>query len=105
MLHVLEGRDVIRYDLEASLDERHGRLRLLDGVLWDRIGDRGPRFEVAELEGETTRNVLLRAGAEARPLAPRWQPSSGSCRSTSREAARTNWRRSTTRCAPPFRAP
>jgi len=35
---------------------------MLDGICWDRIGDRGPRFEVAELHGECLRRVGLQAG-------------------------------------------
>ncbi|MCP5155564.1 MAG: MBL fold metallo-hydrolase [Ectothiorhodospiraceae bacterium] len=43
---------------------------LLAGFLWDRIGDRGPRFEVAEVDGERLTRVALRGGAEAEPLPP-----------------------------------
>jgi ribonuclease BN (tRNA processing enzyme) len=34
----------------------------LGGILWDRIGDRGPLFEVAELHGAQLRRIRLRAG-------------------------------------------
>jgi len=35
---------------------------LLDGILWDRIGDRGPRFQVSELHGDRVRRYRLQAG-------------------------------------------
>jgi len=35
---------------------------MLDGVLWDRIGDAGPRFEVAELHGAQLLRYRLQAG-------------------------------------------
>ena len=35
---------------------------MLDGIRWDRIGDRGPRFEVAELHGNCLRRFGLQAG-------------------------------------------
>ncbi len=35
---------------------------LINGIHWDRIGDRGPRFEVAELHGERLLRTLLQAG-------------------------------------------
>ncbi|RMG35171.1 MAG: hypothetical protein D6720_07805, partial [Gammaproteobacteria bacterium] len=35
---------------------------LIGGIRWDRIGDRGPRFSVAELHGERLRTYYLRAG-------------------------------------------
>jgi ribonuclease Z len=34
----------------------------LQGVLWDRIADRGPRFEVLELHGEKLKRFALQAG-------------------------------------------
>ncbi|MET0107909.1 MAG: hypothetical protein ABW084_03340 [Candidatus Thiodiazotropha sp.] len=36
---------------------------LINGIHWDRIGDRGPRFEVAELHGERLVRFNLQAGA------------------------------------------
>lgn len=39
---------------------------LINGIHWDRIGDRGPRFEVAELHGETLFSTLLQAGKPGR---------------------------------------
>ena len=36
---------------------------LVDGILWDRIGDRGPVFDVWELHGGQLRGARLRAGA------------------------------------------
>ena len=42
------------------------------GILWDRIGDRGPVFEVAELHGGCLRRVRLQAGrAQPTTLAER----------------------------------
>jgi ribonuclease Z len=35
---------------------------LIGGILWDRIGDRGPVFEVAELHGERLQRYRLQAG-------------------------------------------
>lgn len=35
---------------------------LTRGILWDRVEDRGPRFEVAELQGEHLRRFLVQAG-------------------------------------------
>lgn len=35
---------------------------LIAGILWDRIGDRGPVFEVSELRGERLHRVRLQAG-------------------------------------------
>ncbi len=35
---------------------------LIDGILWDRIGDRGPRFQVSELHGDRVRRYRLQAG-------------------------------------------
>jgi ribonuclease Z len=35
---------------------------MIDGVLWDRIGDNGPRFEVAEIHRNRLRRALLQAG-------------------------------------------
>ncbi|OLQ79098.1 hypothetical protein BIT28_01805 [Photobacterium proteolyticum] len=37
---------------------------MLSGILWDRIGDNGPEFNIAELHGEVLRCFCLRAGAE-----------------------------------------
>jgi ribonuclease BN (tRNA processing enzyme) len=34
----------------------------IQGVLWDRVGDRGPRFEIAELHGDRLRRFRLQAG-------------------------------------------
>jgi ribonuclease BN (tRNA processing enzyme)/GTPase SAR1 family protein len=39
---------------------------LINGIHWDRIGDRGPRFEVAELHGERLLRVVLQAGRPGR---------------------------------------
>jgi ribonuclease Z len=40
-----------------------GHIRgMIDGVLWDRIGDTGPRFEVAEIHRNRLRRALLQAG-------------------------------------------
>ena len=45
---------------------------LIAGILWDRIGERGPVFEVSELHGGRLRRVRLRAGApEPVPLPER----------------------------------
>ncbi|MEJ2693348.1 MAG: hypothetical protein P8166_09905 [Candidatus Thiodiazotropha sp.] len=42
---------------------------LIEGIHWDRIGDRGPRFEIAELHGERLIRFSLQAGVEGcRPL-------------------------------------
>jgi ribonuclease Z len=35
---------------------------MIDGVLWDRIGDTGPRFEIAEIHGDRLVRTLLQAG-------------------------------------------
>lgn len=35
---------------------------LIEGIHWDRIGDRGPRFEIAELHGERLIRFALQAG-------------------------------------------
>ncbi|UTV30579.1 Clp1/GlmU family protein [Photobacterium atrarenae] len=35
---------------------------MLSGILWDRIGENGPEFEVAELHGKTLRCYRLKAG-------------------------------------------
>jgi ribonuclease BN (tRNA processing enzyme) len=35
---------------------------LIDGICWDRIGDRGPRFEVTELHEDRVRTFRLQAG-------------------------------------------
>jgi len=44
-------------------------LGLVRGILWDRIGDRGPRFEVAELHGHRLARFRIQAGRpEAEPL-------------------------------------
>jgi len=41
----------------------------IDGILWDRIGERGPVFEVAEVHGDQLRRVRLQAGqGDAKPL-------------------------------------
>jgi ribonuclease BN (tRNA processing enzyme)/energy-coupling factor transporter ATP-binding protein EcfA2 len=39
---------------------------LIDGIHWDRIGNRGPRFEVSELHGERLIRALLQAGQPGR---------------------------------------
>lgn len=41
----------------------------VDGVLWDRVGDKAPRFEVAELHGERLERWAIVAGRAARRLA------------------------------------
>ena len=42
---------------------------LISGIHWDRIADRGPKFEVAELHGEVLRRFRLQAGlAETQSL-------------------------------------
>lgn len=47
---------------------RHIR-NLVEGILWDRIGPRGPRFEIAELHGEELWRWHLHVGSPAlRPL-------------------------------------
>lgn len=35
---------------------------LTRGILWDRVGDRGPRFEVAELHGQRLQRFMVQAG-------------------------------------------
>lgn len=40
----------------------------LAGVLWDRIGDHGPRFEVGEVHPDGLRRCLLQAGQPTQPL-------------------------------------
>lgn len=35
---------------------------MTDGIHWDRIGDRGPRFEVTELHGDRVQRFALQAG-------------------------------------------
>jgi len=35
---------------------------LISGIRWDRIGDRGPRFEVLELHGDNLKRYALQAG-------------------------------------------
>jgi ribonuclease BN (tRNA processing enzyme) len=47
---------------------------LLAGFLWDRIGDRGPRFEIAELDGDRLRRVALQGGGELNALSDRPAP-------------------------------
>ncbi len=37
---------------------------LTQGILWDRVGDRGPRFAVSELHGERVRRFMVQAGRE-----------------------------------------
>ncbi|PVV24960.1 MAG: hypothetical protein B6D74_04245, partial [gamma proteobacterium symbiont of Ctena orbiculata] len=39
---------------------------LIEGIHWDRIGDRGPRFEVSELDGDRLRRFVLQAGKPGR---------------------------------------
>jgi ribonuclease BN (tRNA processing enzyme) len=43
---------------------------LINGIHWDRIGDRGPRFEVSELHGEHLIRFLLQAGKPGRQPLP-----------------------------------
>ncbi len=44
---------------------------LVFSYTWDRIGERGPRFEVHELDGEVMRRAIVRAGADGvEPLEP-----------------------------------
>jgi ribonuclease BN (tRNA processing enzyme) len=44
---------------------------LVFSYTWDRIGERGPRFEVHELDGEVARRAIVRAGADGvEPLEP-----------------------------------
>jgi ribonuclease BN (tRNA processing enzyme) len=42
---------------------------LVAGIHWDRIGEGGPRFEVAELHGERLLRSVIQAGKRARKLA------------------------------------
>ncbi|MGD8429936.1 MAG: MBL fold metallo-hydrolase [Ectothiorhodospiraceae bacterium] len=49
------------YGPPGLADHVHGMMR---GVLWDRIGDRGPVFEVAELHGQRLCWTRLQAGIE-----------------------------------------
>jgi ribonuclease Z len=46
----------------------------LSGILWDRVGERAPRFEVAELHGDRLVRASLVAGARPAPLPPRAAP-------------------------------
>ncbi|MEW8559042.1 MAG: Clp1/GlmU family protein [Candidatus Thiodiazotropha sp.] len=39
---------------------------LIEGIHWDRIGDRGPRFEVSELHGDRLQRFELQAGRPGR---------------------------------------
>ncbi|MEW8507508.1 MAG: Clp1/GlmU family protein [Candidatus Thiodiazotropha sp.] len=39
---------------------------LIEGIHWDRIGDRGPRFVIAELHGDRLQRFLLQAGRPGR---------------------------------------
>ena len=41
---------------------------LINGIHWDRIGDRGPRFEVLELHGSRLLRYALQAGKSGRTL-------------------------------------
>ncbi|MCW8329068.1 MBL fold metallo-hydrolase [Photobacterium sp. SDRW27] len=43
---------------------------MLRGILWDRIGDNGPEFDVAELHGELLRCFHLKAGQDAMTALP-----------------------------------
>lgn len=43
---------------------------MLSGILWDRIGDNGPEFNIAELHGEQLRCYRLKAGQEAMIVLP-----------------------------------
>ncbi|MFC3285598.1 Clp1/GlmU family protein [Litchfieldella rifensis] len=50
----------------------HHLAGLVRGVLWDRVGDKAPRFEVAELHGDRLQRYGVIAGQEApTALAPR----------------------------------
>jgi len=51
---------------------------LTRGFLWDRVGDRGPRFEVAELHGDRRRRHLVQAGCPE-PAALDEQPAPDGC--------------------------
>ena len=44
---------------------------MVRGVLWDRIGDRGPVFEVSELHGAVIRRFRVQAGVRCRQLEER----------------------------------
>jgi ribonuclease BN (tRNA processing enzyme) len=50
---------------------------LINGIHWDRIGDRGPRFEVAELHGERLIRVRLQAGIPGRQVLEELQVKDG----------------------------
>jgi ribonuclease BN (tRNA processing enzyme) len=50
---------------------------LINGIHWDRIGDRGPVFEVAELHGERLLLSRLQAGTVKRQLLGEMQVSDG----------------------------
>jgi ribonuclease BN (tRNA processing enzyme) len=39
---------------------------MIEGILWDRIGDRGPVFEVCEVRGETASRFRLQAGRKGK---------------------------------------
>ena len=47
---------------------------LVRGIHWDRVGERGPRFEVLELWGDELRRCHIRAGEGRRPLPPQPAP-------------------------------
>ena len=50
---------------------------LMQGILWDRIGDLGPRFEVCELHGERLLSCILQAGKKGREDLERLQVEDG----------------------------
>ncbi len=35
---------------------------MIDGVLWDRVGDTGPRFEIAEIHGNRLQRAIIQTG-------------------------------------------
>ncbi|MFY0992209.1 Clp1/GlmU family protein [Halomonas sp. C05BenzN] len=56
------------YGPPGLADHLAGQIR---GVLWDRVGDKAPRFEVSELHGERLERWRLTAGEEPTALPPR----------------------------------
>ena len=59
------------YGPPGLIDHLAGMLR---GILWDRVGERAPRFEVAELHGERLLRARLVAGQPPAPLPSRNAP-------------------------------
>lgn len=43
---------------------------VIGGILWDRIGERGPRFEVGEVHGEEIRRFAVRVGGNGATALP-----------------------------------